>query len=496
MNVRMYNFEKRKNSTKQPVVTDATMFSVTLKDSTSVLNPTLLFNPGNAGFTNPFNPSQFNYCHIPYFSRYYFVRDWRFLNGVWECDLSVDVLASFKAGIGLSTEYVTRSSYTSDGTIIDNMYPGTAHIEVDAESIPTIFKSQYSLGYFIVGIISNSSTATMGAVSYYQMTGQQIANLKSYMMSASFMTEQGLLDTSVTDVVPNSLLKTLYNPFQYIASCEWFPFDLSEIPSYAKTLVNNVEFGWWRPQSNISGYLVNPNVAIQTHSARYSIGGHPQRFERGIYMDQPPFCDRMLYIAPYGSIPLNDNSIHGGDFIKIQQDIDAVLGNAFLTVSHLRPITEQQFQDMGILYRTSTKISVPIQLSGSTIDFENALNAGIISAGGTLASGLAHSRGIAETFNATISAIGDSLKNPLTQLQVSGTNGSVSAFYQNNQLIQKFIYCADDDNEQKGRPLCRKVEIGTIPGYIVVDTPDVKIPCMDSELTEIKNYMSGGFFYE
>lgn len=496
MNVILYSFSKRKNSTKIPTASTGTTISCQLKENCSVLNPTLIFNPGNSAFSNPFSPSQFNYVNIPFFGRYYFVDDWTFLNGVWECRLSVDVLASFKLSIGNMTEYVKRSSHTYNDEIIDTMYPGTAEIRISAESLPTIFKSQYSLGYFVVGLISNSSTATMGAVSYYQMSGQQLANLKSYMMSNSFMSEQGLLDQSVLEVVPNNLLKTLYNPFQYVASCEWFPFDMSEIPSYAKTLVNNVQFGWWQPVTNISGYLINPNVAIQTHSSRIKIGGHPQRFDRGDYMDRPPFCDRTLYIAPYGSIPLNDASIRGGDFIRIQQDIDTVLGDAFLTLTHLRPISETQEIDVGILYRTSTKISIPIQLTGSTIDIPNAVNAGIISAGGALAGGIASGAGIGSILQDTVSAIGNSLQNPLQVLQSNGSNGSLSAFFQTNQFIQRFTICVDDDNAQLGRPLCRKVTINTVPGYLLIDNPDVSISGYAAERQMISDFMSGGFFYE
>ena len=496
MNVILLKFSKRENSTKQPDITGITPVSCDLKDDTSIMNPVLIFSTGILP-TASINPvSLYNYALINNFQRYYFIKDWRYILGRWEATLEVDVLASYKSAIGSMSEYVLRSSYASDGEVIDLMYPGTTKIAVDVETEPTIFKSQYSLGYFMVGIISNSSTATMGAVSYYQMSAQQVANLKSYMMSNSFISEQGLDVQTVTDVIPTNLLKTMVNPFQYIASCEWFPFDMSEIPASAKTSVNNIQFGWWQPTSNISGYLVNPNVSLQTHTFRFSIYGHPQRFNRGVYMDHPPFCERTLYLAPYGSIPLNDNSIRGGDKIAISQQIDTVMGDAFLTVRHYRPISENQDQDMGILYRTSTKISVPIQLAGSAIDYNNAVTAGLVSAGGALASGIANRKSVGDIISDTANSIGDSLAHPLSTLQSTGSNGSIAAFAQSNELIQKYTYCADDDNAQKGRPYCKQVTINTIPGYIVVDSPDVSISCLADERDMIANYLSSGFFYE
>lgn len=496
MNVILCKVSKRENSTKQPDVTGITPVSCTLKDDTSILNPVLVFSTGILP-TAAINPvSIYNYALINNFQRYYFIKDWRYILGRWEATLEVDVLASYKTAIGGLTEYVLRSSYASDGEIIDLMYPGKTKIAVDVNTEPTIFKSQYSLGYFIVGIISNSSTASLGAVSYYQMTAQQVANLKSYMMSNSFISEQGLDIQTVTDVVPTNLLKTLVNPFQYIASCEWFPFGTDEIPSYAKTSVSNIQFGWWQPTSNISGSLVNPNVALQTHTFRFSIYGHPQRYDRGVYMDQYPFCERTLYLAPYGSIPLNDKTIIGGDEIVVTQQIDTVLGDAFLTVRHNRPIGGGTYQDMGIVYRTSTKISVPIQLAGSTIDYNNALTAGLVSAGGALASGIANHKAFGDIMSDTVSSIGDSLANPVSTLQTNGSNGSLAAFAQSNELVQKYTYCADDDNAQKGRPYCKRVTLNTIPGYIVVDTPDVDISCLADERAMIANYLSSGFFYE
>ena len=130
MNVLLYNFTKRKNSTKQPV-NGAVNVSCQLKDTTSVMAPVFQFNPSASGFSVPFNPSQFNYCYVPLFSRYYFIDDWMWLNGLWECHLQVDVLATYKLSIGNLSEYVVRSSAAKNGEIIDNLYPATCDIRVN-----------------------------------------------------------------------------------------------------------------------------------------------------------------------------------------------------------------------------------------------------------------------------------------------------------------------------------------------------------------------------
>lgn len=503
MNVRLYNFSKRKNSTKQPDPTTATLFNCQLKDDTSVLNPVLIFNPATEGFTTPFNPSQFNYAHFPLFSRYYFVDDWIFRNGVWECRLSVDVLASYKLPIGNLQEYVVRSSAAKNGQIIDNLYPASCDIRVNNTLIASPFVKSYGGGYYIVGVINNDSDAAQGAVTYYQMSAAQVSRLKSYMMSETFLSEQGLTAQGVAEVVPKELLKTLYNPFQYIASCEWFPLSATVIDSAWKSLDNNMQFGWWRPSTAIPGYRISSSVPVYHYSIRYPIYGHPQRELRGVYLDHAPYAIRNLFFEPFGSIPLNDESIIGGDFIRIEIDTDCVLGDSVLSIYHDRPTGTDTYTNMGLLYRTASKISVSIQLAQNTIDIMGTKDASIVNAGGQIASGISgiikngfSFSAIGETLNNALSSVADTASNPVGLLQTSGANGSLARFAQNNYFIQQWRMIVDNDNAQKGSPLCAVRQLSSLGGYLLIDTPDVSISCFDSEKEQIIGFLSSGFFYE
>lgn len=503
MNVKLYSFTKRKNSTKQPGANAGTSLSCQLKNDCSVLNPVLIFNPNSAEFSTPFSPSQYNYAHIPLFSRYYFVNDWSYARGVWECSLTVDVLASYKSQIGNLSEYVVRSSSQKNGQIIDNLYPATCDIRVNNTLVASPFVRSYGGGYYIIGIISNDSSSAQGAVTYYQMTAQQVANLKSYMMSESFLSEQGLTAQSVIDVLPKELLKTLYNPFQYIASCEWFPMSSSVIDSAWKSLNNNIQFGWWRPDTNVAGYKVSSSVPVYTYTERYSVYGHPQREDRGVYLDHTPYSQRTLYFDPFGSIPINDESIIGGDFIRIQIDTDCVLGDSVLSVYHDRPTGAGTYNNLGLIYRTGTKISVPIQLAQNTVDIEAMPTAMAINGGTQLVNGISgifkngfSFSAIGDTVNSALNAVMDTASNPIGQLQTSGSNGSIARYAQNNYFIQQWRMIVDADNAQKGSPLCEVKTLSTIPGFIVVDTPDVSISAYDSEKVQIIGFLSGGFFYE
>ena len=292
------------------------------------------------------------------------------------------------------------------------------------------------------------------------------------------------------------------------------PFDISELPSSFKSM-SSIAFGWWTPTdtgTTIQGYKLNPNGYVKTFSERIDILGHPQRFDRGVYLDHIPFVDRMLYYPPFGSIPINDDSIIGGDFIRLELNVDMILGEATLTVYHDRPLGNDSYNNMGVIARVSAPVGVPIQLAQTSIDVEGSVNAaGVNFAGSTIKSfessmqrngsdigGLLLS-GI-DTIIATpgnaISAIGDAASNPVGQLSTSGTNGSIAQYTVPPYFVQKWKIVADDDNAQKGSPLCRVKQINTLSGFLMVDSPDVSIACMEPERQQIAAFMSGGFFYE
>ena len=453
-----------------------------------------------------------NYAYIPSFRRYYFINNWRWKNAVWECDLYCDVLASFKTEIGNMSEYILRSSYEYNGQVVDVQYPTTAETRVNATMIDSIFKSVFPGGYYVLGIISNDSSAAQGAVTYYQMSADELAVLKEYMMSDTFLTEQQLNVQAVTDVLPAEILKTLYDPFKYIASCVWIPLDADDYLSSFKSIDNHIKFGWYTPTTAISGHKLNKNGYVKTYSRRFPIYGHPQRLGRGIFLDHTPYADRMLFYPPFGSIPINDDSIIGGDYIRVEISVDMIMGDGVLSVFHDRPTGNDNYDDMGLIARVSAPLAVPIQLAQTSVDVngsvaavETGAIAGTVKAfAGAAAKNDLSVGGFINTVkdtlsgavNSTFSAIGDVLANPVGQLQTSGTNGSLAQYSVHPYFVQKWRIVADDDNAQKGRPLCAIRQISAIPGFIMVDTPDVRLACMEAERQQITAFMAGGFFYE
>ena len=130
--VRFYtNFAKRKNSTKLPSGT-YDEFGCILKAPSSIIAPTIeiSYAPLAAeGYPQTGNPTlgdneklaNYTYAYIPNFGRYYFIKDIRYCNRVWEIDLEVDVLATYKSEITGSTKYVLRSQTQQDVSLVDDV---------------------------------------------------------------------------------------------------------------------------------------------------------------------------------------------------------------------------------------------------------------------------------------------------------------------------------------------------------------------------------------
>ena len=89
--------------------------------------------------------------------------------------------------------------------------------------------------------MSGHHNDAVGAITYYAMTSDQFGDLKSYLFSNNNLTAMGITDSQGVPLVSDmstQILKTLYNPYQYIISCIWLPITLTDIPN--KTAVTTI----------------------------------------------------------------------------------------------------------------------------------------------------------------------------------------------------------------------------------------------------------------
>lgn len=467
LSVTLYEFKKRENSTKRPdsSATQRTHDAV-LKTPTSLLRPEISFDFGLKG-----NPSFYNYAYISDLgNRYYFIRDWTVSEGhIWTAHMEVDVLASWKASIGESTQYVTRSSFSSDGSIVDGLYPAKGDVTLRAESTsiwPTV--TAISGGSYVVGIVNNSANA-IGAVAYYVFSEAQFRAFMAYLMGDVSWTGQ------ITEISAD-LLKVLFNPMQYITSVMWYP---DRAPAGEK--VSSIPFGWWNVPVNASKLKTS---GVLPSAANITIPKHPQSATRGKYLNASPFSHYTFDSRVWGIIPIDTTSIINEEALSMSYTVDYTTGIADMYL-------KAGLSDYAISVRRG-QYGVPVQIAQIG---QNYLNMALTSVNGAanVASKLFNPVG---AITAGANMIGDMINASMPEFATSGSNGTVANFTSAPTLYAKFLPVVSDDNDDRGRPYCKKVRLSTLPGYQVIADPDLAIAGTSEENREIKNYLAGGYFYE
>ena len=91
MNIEFYTMGSERNAIRKVLQNNFTLTG-SLRGESSVISPSFLIEHSN--------PSQYNYCFIPDFNRYYFITNITSVRtGIWRIDCNVDVLMSFQEQI-------------------------------------------------------------------------------------------------------------------------------------------------------------------------------------------------------------------------------------------------------------------------------------------------------------------------------------------------------------------------------------------------------------
>lgn len=462
-----YQFAKRTNSTKRP--SGGQEFGIDLKAPCNIIDPEIKIATQS-------DPTGYNYCYLPTFSRYYWVKNWTYSDALWTASLTVDTLASYRDQIGNFTEYVTRSSAQYDGTISDGLYPATAEVQSVTNAFQGGFSETISGGFFVIGFVAKAANS-IGAITYVVLTP---GNAKK--LSAKLLTDVSYLSIDNTEI-SDSLTKVLFNPYQYIVSCNYFPFGIAEITAHLP-LVSSVDVGWW--SVDIPCWILGEDNNNLTKSVSVGIPKHPQAASRGGYCNASPYTDYTIFLQPFGVIPLDSSKLWGATTLSIQYVVDLFTGDSILRV----------FTDTTqLVHETTAKLGVPIQLSNIAFDIPSG-------SGGLLQTGIAAAFGglQAALSGGSISDVGNGILNAAqaTNADVAskGATGSTIAFDTVPYIVARFKILVDDNNEHHGRPLCKRVQLSTIPGFIMVDDPDIALNATAAEIDSVKSYLKNGFFYE
>lgn len=545
ISVTFYKHNKKVNSTALPVAAAGTFGTlVELKDAVDLFSPVLILSTDL--FTNADesikNPMEYNYCWIPDFNRYYFIKNWSWIMGRWECDCEVDVLATFKTEIGNTTAYVTRSASAVDGNVIDTKYPAKREIDHREQYLsPAISpwninldSAPISSGFYCVGIANNDINA-IGAVSYYAVSVSAMREFMNIMYSAPNW--MGITDASLS----TDLQKMLLNPLQYVVSCMWIPtgFDTNGV-----SFVSSIPYGWWTlPLQNNYFYRLTRTTMTKVIDYTFPLHHHPQRTQETNWLNIAPYTITSLNYPPFGMIPIDSMRIVDSNGLGTSVWLDIITGKATLYL--YRAIYENgSWSNQELIYQTVSQLGVPITLAQMAVDM-NALGgaSGIIAAAGM---GLAQNGIVAKAENWVSEKVGTIMSNPrvqdiashlgltggatskhsrtshtsqstsligtaqkmladvgnavlasLGQCSSSGATGAFAMLSYPCCVTQYYQLVVDMDVANNGRPLCRNVQINTLSGFVLCGSGEnFTANCMPAERTAVVNYMESGFYYE
>ena len=469
--VDFYTLTKKSNSTLYPSA-GATSYNCNIKNGSGILTPKVELN---LGLTS--DPSTFNYCHITDFDRWYYVTEWYFDHGLWTATCKVDVLATYKSQIGTTSMYVLRSSATYDGSIVDTLYPMKTgctyqmNYSLNASETPM---SPYSLtGTYVIGVISPQGD--YGSITYHVLDSTALGTLCNYLIySAVSAPTFNVADASL------ALQTSLIDPLQYIKSCMWFPFPLTDFDLQAAT--TTLPIFMWTVSGCFNSTISGNRIRKQYH---INVSKHPSTSARGNYVNTSPYTMLTLDASPFGIIDIDTTVTCNLSKLDMDLTVDPISGKGKLRVNH----------DGMTMHVLESQIGVPIQLSQVTKDLLGATTSAISAVGNIIGAGM--SGNVGGMISGVANGIDSATRALIPRTQTLGAGGGfIDVYPYYHCLIHQFFTPVDDDNSQNGRPYCQMATPSSLGGYMLIQEGDVPIPGTKAEADEIRMLLEGGFYYE
>ena len=130
MTITLYKTTDENNVVYKTLTNSQNFSNCVLKENTSVITPIIFIQTDT-------NLSTYNYCYIPDFSRYYYITNVSSVrNGLWQINLKVDVLMSYKNYLSTMDCIVRRSEQDYNKYIYDNENKTLSYKEIKTVKFP------------------------------------------------------------------------------------------------------------------------------------------------------------------------------------------------------------------------------------------------------------------------------------------------------------------------------------------------------------------------
>jgi hypothetical protein len=293
------------------------LYSINIKESCSIENPTILLNTSS--------PPLYNYFYLPDFGRYYFVTGRTFTEGLWNIAGEVDPLASHRAVIMANSGYCMYSASRYNNKIMDG--------RVQQKSDVSYFSS--SVDCDVLGSMTR----------FIVTTGNSVANL--FKVSASdFDTIASAINTATGTVLDN-LEKKFGNVSNCLLQAYMMPVNdtLVDALGVAGSAIYLGEY-----DSTATGTYLRMGYEISAYTYNLAIPWQSTDFRR-----LSPFSKLSLYLPAIGLVQLSTADFLDVDSIDIVVSVNYRSGELKYRIR--RP---SDLNEVISVYTTNIKTTIPV----------------------------------------------------------------------------------------------------------------------------------------
>lgn len=456
-------FSKRKNSTKIPT-NEGQQIQAVFKEPTDLLSPILRLKRSDW-------PSNTTYCKLEGFERRYFIKNITESNyDQIIVELEMDELGTFRSGILSTTQFVIRSTSDYDVRITDRLNPAKSGRN-PVEQRTQVITGDGSVGGFCLGVIGKStSSSKCDAVTYYGMNKATMYSFMNYMFDTANFTEIG----------SNEVVKSFFNPFQYVSTCMFFPMDFALGELYESGAgQTNIQFGWW--DSGISGYI--PDSLYYRKSYTLNI---PRIYSpNDDYRNYEPFSSYSLHVPCCGDIALSPSALRTSTTITVEMNVDYVTGVCETFVYADGQSSGGRF----LLCTMCGQMGVPVALAQISQDISGAID-NVLEGVGNIS--VLNPLGFAGN-------VMDAVESLIPQSSSFGKNGNRSnfAYDQYIRFTLKYSEQPEVNASIDGKPLYQSKQLSALSGFCQCRNAHYyDMNAFSSELDIIDRYLNGGFYIE
>ena len=458
MNIYAFDFSKRPNSTAVPAGT-GTSITVRLKDATSKFYPTFELSGAFPGYT-----------YIKWDNRYYFVDDiLQVANGLYDMKCSIDVMGTWRADILGSSQFIHRSASSYDIWMKDNEISAQQKV-VERSLNPTSIDMFDGVGCYILRVISGSSGDPSGLTTYVMTSGELLSFL-NWMFSSD-----------VWDGIWDGVIKTIFNPFQYVVSLKYTPISKTYL-SNAGLLASGARYqlGWWEQSSPGTTYAhLDSGV---TGGVWPTSGSAPTLTLPSLYFNDfrdydPEFTDVKLTLPGGNTITLPSIWLSYGT-IYISSVFDLITNQATLFLN----------SDHGILGSFNYTCCADLQIGQVSSDFNSMLGD---------AAGAVGSYICGNPIGLGVSAMG-AISNVLQPSpSINGSQSPAQAMKTYRSLYTSITHygAGGIPTSRYGRMYNQNATISSLSGFCKCSAASVSTNAPENLKNKIESYMNSGFYIE